>query len=212
MKSLVPILAVMVASTIIAYTAANASEPLLAITNKPACCATEATNSPAVSARSLFQLDSHWTTDAGISVHLKSFAGKPTVITMFFASCQFACPLLVNDMKNIEAALPLSARTNVNFVLVSFDTERDTPEALAAYRKSRTLGANWTLLRGADEDVLELSHVLGVKFKKDATGQFSHSNIITILDAKGEVAMQQTGLNRDAKPAAALVLKKLGGD
>src|SRR5262245_60767301 len=102
---------------------------------------------------------------------------------MFFAKCEYACPLLVHDMKRIEAALPEHVRSNVGFVLVSFDSDRDTPAALAEYRKNHELAANWTLLRGAPDDVLELGALLGVKFKKDARGQFAHSNVITVLDA-----------------------------
>ena len=44
--------------------------------------------------------------------------------------------------------------------------------------------------------MLELAALLGVKFKKDARGQFAHSNILTVLDAGGEVAHQQNGLNQ----------------
>ena len=52
------------------------------------------------------------------------------------------------------------------------------------------MASNWTLLRGAPNDVLELAALLGVKFKKDLGGQFAHSNIITVLDANGEVVLQ----------------------
>jgi protein SCO1/2 len=115
---------------------------------------------------------------------------------MFFASCEFACPILVNDMKRIEAALPENARTNVGFVLVSFDCRRDTPAALATYRNVHELGPNWTLLTGGPDDVQELAALLGVKYKKDARGQFAHSNLITLLNKEGEVVVQQSGLNQ----------------
>ena len=32
------------------------------------------------------------------------------VVTMFFASCTYACPIIVHDMKRIEATLPESVR------------------------------------------------------------------------------------------------------
>jgi protein SCO1 len=81
-------------------------------------------------------------------------------------------------------------------VLVSFDTERDTPAALHQYRLQHDLAAErWTLLHGSNDDVLELAALLGVKFKKDAQGQFMHSNVLTILNSQGEIAFQETGLN-----------------
>jgi len=58
------------------------------------------------------------------------------------------------------------------------------------------------LLHGEPEDVLEISALLGVKFKNDKRGQFAHSNIITILNAEGEITHQQIGLNQE--PEASL--------
>lgn len=164
---------------------------------KPACCSNEHVATDPISDRSLYQLESTWENDSATTLHLKSLRGRPQLITMFFASCEYACPILVHDMKRIEAALPENIRTNIGFVLVSFDYERDTPEALTVYRRVHGLKANWTLLRGKPDDVLELSALLGIKFKKDQRGQFAHSNVITLLNAKGEIVSQQIGLNGD---------------
>lgn len=146
--------------------------------------------------KSLFQLDSVWTSDAGRRVKLGMLRGRPQVMAMFFASCQFTCPLTVSDMQRIEAALPENLRTNTDFLLVSFDTERDTPTALKAYRAKRELSnQNWTLLHGEPDDVRELAALLGVIYRKDTNGDFAHSNVITVLNAEGEIVYQQPGLN-----------------
>ena len=52
---------------------------------------------------------------------------------MFFANCGYACPVLVNDMQRLRTSLPAEVRAKARFVLVSFDTARDTPEALHAF-------------------------------------------------------------------------------
>lgn len=181
--------------------ASPAAEVPSSPSKKPSCCTKEIAAAAPLSDRSLYQLDSTWTNDSGADVKLATFRGRPQVVTMFFAKCEYACPILVNDMKRIEAALPENLRTNINFVLVSFDSQRDTPAALAQYRKVHGLAANWTLLRGDPDDVLELATLLGVKFKKDLRGQFAHSNVITVLDAGGEIVGQVTGLNRDTTEA-----------
>ena len=99
-------------------------------------------------------------------------------------------------MKNIEAALPENLRTNVGFTLISFDSTRDTPAALKAYRAKRELSnQNWTLLRGEPDDVRELAALLGVIYRQDAKGDFAHSNVITVLNAEGEIVFQQSGVN-----------------
>lgn len=160
------------------------------------CCSEEVAAAQPLSDRSLYQIESSWTNDAGAALKLVSLRGRPQVVTMFFARCEYACPVLVHDMKKVEAALPENLRAKVGFVLVTFDTERDTPAALAEYRKNHELPANWTLLRGAPDDVLELAALLGVKFKKDPRGQFAHSNLLTLLDPGGDIAHQQIGLNQ----------------
>src|SRR5215469_14065317 len=138
------------------------------------CCAmkanTDATQLKVVTDRSLYQLDCKWTNDHEQAVKLADLKGRPQVVAMFFAHCQSACPLLVYQMQQIEAALPPILRTNTGFLLVSFDTERDTPAALHTYRAEHELDANWTLLHGNADDVLDFAALLNVKFKKDAQG------------------------------------------
>jgi protein SCO1/2 len=168
--------------------------------DKP-CCNKELAPSDPLSDRSLYLLESSWTNDAGRALPLASLRGRPQVVSMFFASCQFTCPVLVNDMKRVQSALAANVQTNVGFVLVTFDAERDTPDALAAFRRLHGLPGNWTLLRAGTEDIRELSALLGVKYKRDARGQFAHSNVITVLNSEGEIARQIPGLNRDPAEA-----------
>lgn len=164
----------------------------------PACCAKPESAAVATD-QSIYQADATWTTDTGKQIKLNALAGRPQVVVMFFANCQFACPILVLDLKRIEAALLPEERARVGFTLVSFDPQRDTPAALAQYRRTHELPADrWALLRGGPDDVLELAMLLGLKFKADAGGQFAHSNIITVLNERGEIVHQQAGLNQDA--------------
>lgn len=146
--------------------------------------------------KSLYLLDSIWTSDTGRQVKFGVLRGKPQIVVMFFASCQYTCPLTVADMQRIEAALPPNLQTNVGFTLISFDSTRDTPTVLKTYRAQHQLSnENWTLLRGEPDDVQELAALLGVIYRKDAKGDFAHSNLITVLNAEGEIVFQQPGLN-----------------
>jgi protein SCO1 len=166
----------------------------------PSCCQKALEESPTLSDQSIYQVDSTWTNDTGRAVRLADLRGKPQILTLFFTHCQSACPILVHDMKQIESELPANVRSNVGFTLISFDTERDTPGVLAEYRKRHSLDPDrWTLLSGKADDVLELAALLAVKFKEDAHGQFAHSNIITLVNAEGEIVKQQIGLGQSGK-------------
>ena len=171
-------------------------------TATPSCCAKpEPAAAAAFSDKSLYQTESKWTTDAGKQIKLAELKGRPQVVVMFFASCQYACPILVHDLQKIEAALKPELRQRVGFTLVTIDPRRDTPAALASFRATRVLPPEtWTLLHGESDDILELAALLGVKYKEEANGQFAHSNIITVLNADGEVVHQLVGLGQDIQP------------
>ena len=53
-------------------------------------------------------------------------------------------------------------------------------------------------LHGSEQAVRTLSVLLNVQFEKDAEGNFSHSNIISVLDKGGVLRFQKEGLNADA--------------
>jgi protein SCO1 len=163
------------------------------------CCVDEktVTTKGDLSRRSIYQLGAEWTNDAGQRVTLASLRGRPVVLTLFFASCEYACPTLVKDMQRLREALPDDARAKTQFVLVSFDSVRDTPAALKAYRDRLALDGSWTLLHGEPATVQELAMLLGVRYQQDVRGQFSHSNLITVLNRDGEVAQQLSGLMGD---------------
>ncbi|MCW5549789.1 MAG: SCO family protein [Opitutaceae bacterium] len=174
--------------------------------NKP-CCPPEPPKAEAVPAayspESLYQIGVTFTDDEGRSVALGTLRGRPVVIAMFFASCHYACPLLVADMTRIRDGLPPAERERVALVLVSFDTVRDTPEALRRYRAERLLDGQWTLLHGDDDAVREIAALLGVKYRQETDGQFAHSNLITVLNAEGEIVHRRAGLRGGLEEAAA---------
>jgi protein SCO1/2 len=158
-----------------------------------------------IAARSIYQLTARFTDDAGQPTALASFRGQPVVLAMFFASCEYACPLIVADMQRLRAELPSAVREHTQFVLVSFDVARDTPPVLKTYRERMKLDQAWTLLHGNAADVQELAMLVGVKFKQDVRGQFSHSNLITVLNPEGEIVHQRAGLGGSVEEAAKAV-------
>lgn len=147
------------------------------------------------SEHSLYHLESTWTTESGQRLRLGDLRGKIRIVVMAYTSCEYACPIMVDLMKRLEALLPAELREQVGFVLVSFDPEHDTPAALRAYSAKRQLDLRyWTLLHGDAEDVLELAVLLGVKYKKEPQGDFSHSNLLTVLNQGGEIVHRHSGL------------------
>jgi len=172
------------------------------------CCSSEE-DAGEYSENSIYQLESEWTNQWGKKFSLGELEGSPVVLTMFFASCTYACPILINDMKKIENEIPEEELSSYKFVLVSIDPERDTPEKLEKFAEEKNLDAKrWTLLTGSSDDIMELAALTGFKYKKDKSGDFSHSNLITFLNKEGEILHQQFGLNQDISGSTKILLSK----
>lgn len=154
-----------------------------------------------ISDLSIYNLPSKWTNQNGQNLEMKDLKGKVLVMVMIYTSCKAACPRLVADMRNIESRLPDKIKPNVKLVLVSIDPEVDTPKRLKEFAiENKMDGDQWEFLRSTEENTREFAAVLAVNYKKIAPLDFSHSNIISVFNAEGELTFQQEGLgvNSDA--------------
>lgn len=165
-----------------------------------------AQEAPAFTRESIYQLEAGFTDDSGRPFTLGELRSHPVVLDMFFASCGYACPLTVTDMLVLQSRLPAELRERTRFILVSFDVAHDTPAVLARYRAERHLDEHWIVLHGNADAVRELAALVGVKYKQEADGMFSHSNLLTVLNKQGEIVHQRIGLTGGLdETAAALV-------
>ncbi|WP_159024112.1 SCO family protein [Formosa sp. L2A11] len=154
-----------------------------------------------ISDMSIYNLPSTWTNQNGKDIQLKDLKGDVLVMVMIYTTCKAACPRLVADMRNIEKQLPESTKGKVNMIFVSIDPETDTPERLKAFAKENFMDEEpWTFLRSSEQNTREFAAVLAVKYKEISPMDFSHSNIISVFNAAGELVFQQEGLgvNSDA--------------
>jgi protein SCO1/2 len=134
---------------------------------------------------SIYDLPVHLTDAQGHAIGLDVARGTPVLVTMFYASCSIACPLLVSEVGQVLAELPEPARSRARVLLVSFDAERDTPERLAELVRERKLDARWTVAAAPDADARALAAVLGFRYRKLANGDFAHGSTIVALDGEG---------------------------
>lgn len=157
-----------------------------------------------ISSQSIYMLTDTFQTQDNKTVTLASFAGKPTIVGMIFTNCTYACPRLTADIKDIEQKLK-DKNGEINYLLVSFDSQRDGPAQLKKFAENSGLDKNWTLLHGSEDAVRTLSVLLNVQFEKDGEGNFSHSNIISVLDKDGGLVYQKEGLNAEHEQTVSTV-------
>lgn len=164
---------------------------------------------------SLYNVESRWLDRTGAERTLRSLAGRVQVVAMVYTNCAFACPRLLLDMKRIDGELGPDNRDRLGFVLVSIDPARDTPARLAEFAAGARLDDRWTLLTpagGDDGSLIELAALLGVQYRQTSAGEFTHSNVLTVLDEHGEIIHRQEGLGADPTATIAAIHDAIRAD
>jgi len=161
-----------------------------------------------ISELSIYNLPSVWTTQDNREIELKELQGDVLVMVMIYTSCKAACPRLVADMRAIEAQVPENKKGNVKYVLISIDPETDTTKRLKKFSIENGMESNqWLFLRGSEEDTREFAAVLAVNYKKISPLDFSHSNIISVFNQKGELVHQKEGLGINNKQTVEKIIE-----
>ena len=137
---------------------------------------------------SVYQLPVVLTDQHGRSWDWRSRRGQPQVVAMFYTSCQYICPLIVDSGKAVEHALTPAERARLGILLISMDPMRDTPGALMSVANKRKLaGARWTLASPNMDKVRSVAGVLGVRYRPLADGEFNHTSALVLLDPDGRI-------------------------
>ena len=137
---------------------------------------------------SLYLLQDRFTDQSGKTFSLADRSGKPQVVAMFYTSCRYICPLIVDSAKGVDHALTPAERARLGVLLVSIDPARDDTAALASVARKRKLDpARWTLARTDAGTVRRVAAMLGVRYRALADGEFNHTSALVLLDAQGRV-------------------------
>ena len=146
------------------------------------------TNPAPLPPNSIMQLGDTFTAQDGHVFTLAQRRGKPQLVAMFYSSCKFMCPLLVDSARGVDHALSPNERTRMNVLFVSIDPARDTPPVLAALAQKRKLDlSRWTLARADAATVSKIAALLGVRYRKLADGDFNHTSALILIDADGRI-------------------------
>ena len=121
--------------------------------------------------------------------------GKTTVMGFIYTYCPDICPMTTHNMYLTERELKKIGITDVKFVALSFDPDRDSPEVLKKFAEVRELDFNsWTLLTGEKNTVNDLLKRFDVKAIKtdeivdeEGNSEYSmmHTDRISLIDANG---------------------------
>lgn len=121
--------------------------------------------------------------------------GRPRIVSMFYTSCKYVCPLIIDTLLATEHGLDAGQRTHIDVLLVSLDPDNDTPDALKRVADKRHLDTpRWRLARTDKAHVRRLAAVLGIQYKQLENREFSHSSALVLLDADGRIVARSDRL------------------
>lgn len=158
---------------------------------------------------SVYQLDVQLLDQDGKRQPWRSQRGKPRVVGMFYTSCQYICPLIVDSGKAIERQLTPAEQQRMGITLISMDPVRDTPKLLSVVVVKRKLDTSrWTLASPRKDDVRQVAGVLGVRYRELADGEFNHTSALVLLDADGRVLARTEKMGSKPDPEFVAQVKR----
>ncbi len=141
---------------------------------------------PTGKAFSGFELTSH----LGRKWRQEDFKGNHSVVFFGFSNCPDICPTTLLDMQKIDKALKAAQVAVPNFIFISVDPDRDTPEVLKEY--INYFNPEFYALTGDAANILSIASQLGVAYQVaehepgDLVYDVDHASALFVLNPAGE--------------------------
>jgi protein SCO1/2 len=138
------------------------------------------------------------TNQDGQRASLSALRGKVVAITFIYTTCVDTCPLLTAKMASLQGRLGRDFGPRVQFLSISVDPARDTPEVLKRYAETHgAQGAGWTFLTGTPAEIRTVAKHYGVYYRKTPRGDVDHTFLTSLVDRDGILRVQYLGVRFD---------------
>ena len=130
----------------------------------------------------------------------EDFHGQYVVLGFIYTNCPDICPLITQNLIKIQKELGYPA--NVQFLGVSFDPKRDTPDVLHRYKEVFKVNENINFLTG--EPIIVQNFMDSVRVRTQVSMRtntesgkeiyfLNHSDKIMVMNPKGEIIIEYGG-------------------
>ena len=165
-------------------------------------------------------LDLPFTDDKGETGPLKRFFNgtRPVLLAMVYYNCPSLCNYHLNGLT--DAMKTLSWRAGQEFEVVAVSMDSSEKADLAKAKKASYLklyghpeaDAGWHFLVGSKENVAQLSHQLGFKFKwMEDKQQFAHASVTYVITPDGQISRYLHGIQPDPTTLKLSLLEAANG-
>ena len=138
---------------------------------------------------------------SGKAVTLADLQGHVWLADFFYTSCPGPCPMLSSRFSDLQKEL--SANTDLRFVSISSDPEKDTPDVLQKYAEHFHATDRWLFLTGEKSAIYSLANqgfkVSVVEDKNNPEGPVVHSTKLILIDRNGTVRGVYDGLGEEGR-------------
>jgi protein SCO1/2 len=126
----------------------------------------------------------------GQRVELAALRGRVVVLTGVYATCGFACPMILQQARRAVESVPAALREDLTVVAITLDPAHDTPERMTDMAAAQRVSApRFRLVTGAPAEVDHVLDALGIERRRDpTTGILDHSNLFALVDRSGRIA------------------------
>lgn len=146
-------------------------------------------------------------------VRLSSLAGKVVVVNFIYTRCalpQF-CLRVSNNFGVLQKRFAKELGRDVVLLTITFDPQRDTPEALAAYASQwKADPRSWRFLTGPVDEVRKVCTLFGVEYFPDE-GLMNHSLRTAVVDRQGTLVASIEGNTYTPEQLGDLVFMLVSG-
>jgi protein SCO1 len=151
---------------------------------------------------SVYALRAPLVDQAGRPLQLADKRGRAQIVVMFYTSCSFICPTIIDTVQDLDRKLNAGERQRLGVLMISLDPQRDGPAALSATAEQRGLDlTRWTLAQPRPEDLRAIAGVLGVRFRPLTNGEVNHTGVLVLLDAEGRIVARSAKTSGEIEPA-----------
>jgi protein SCO1 len=140
-------------------------------------------------------------------VTLSQYAGKVVALNFVYTSCALPnfCYRISNNFGVLQRRFQKELGRDLVLLTVTFDPQRDQPEALAHYADNwKADPATWHFLTGPNPDVHRVTNMFGMDFFPDE-GLMNHSLHTAVIDRSGKLVANIEGNQFTADQLADLV-------
>lgn len=117
----------------------------------------------------------------------RSMLGKVYLVEFFFTSCPTICPVMKQNLRNIEDQIN---HPDFGIISITIDPKRDTPERLLQhYQQIQAKSPSWYMLTADRSYIQEVSNQFNIYIgdAKNEKSSLDHSGQFALVDKEGRI-------------------------